>query len=152
MDINIRTLQATSTEVANPVDTETRSAAQKQTDLDSPQRVTVVEVAGEVDTNTAPFAQEQILPLAQTGSRLILNLTKVSYMSSAGLRMLLSLYRQVTDQDVQVLLVGLSEEVQDTMSITGFLGFFKTCETLGQALAAFNIQTYVELPLTPHNS
>ena len=48
----------------------------------------------------------------------------MAYMSSAGLRMLLVIYRTIVGQGGKVVLVGLSEELQDTMALTGFLDFF----------------------------
>jgi len=56
-------------------------------------------------------------------------------MSSAGLRMLLAMYRQVKSSDAHVVLAGLSEEIEDTMSMTGFLRFFTTSETVEAGLA-----------------
>lgn len=100
------------------------------------QEVSVAELAGEIDANTAPSIQEKILPLAQPGSKILLDMTQVPYMSSAGLRMLLSLYRQTTAKEGKLVLVGLTEDIQDTMSVTGFLDFFTTCETLESGLAA----------------
>lgn len=96
--------------------------------------VTVVEMAGDIDANTAPTVQKEVLPLAQPGSKILLDMTKVPYTSSAGLRLLLSLYRQVTGNDGQLVLVGLSEEIQDTMSITGFLDFFTRCDDVDAGL------------------
>lgn len=86
--------------------------------------VHVVEIAGELDANTSPMAQQQILPLATEGSRILLDLGGVTFMSSAGLRLLLSTYRQVVAQNGMVALAALSEDLQDTMSMTGFLSFF----------------------------
>jgi anti-sigma B factor antagonist len=102
------------------------------------QEVSVAELAGEIDANTAPSIQEKILPLAQPGSRILLDMTQVPYMSSAGLRMLLSLYRQTTAKEGKLVLVGLTEDIQDTMSVTGFLDFFTTRETLESGLEALN--------------
>lgn len=98
------------------------------------QDITVVEMAGDIDANTAPSVQEKVLPLAAPNSKILMDMTQVPYMSSAGLRMLLSLYRQVSALDGKVVLVGLSEEIQDTMSVTGFLDFFITCETQDSGL------------------
>ena len=98
----------------------------------------VVELIGEIDGSSAPAAQARILPLAGPGSHILLDMTKVPYMSSAGLRMLLSTYRQVTSKNGRIVLVGLSEEIQDTMSVTGFLKFFTTCSTLEAGLATLN--------------
>jgi anti-sigma B factor antagonist len=98
--------------------------------------ITLVELTGEIDGNTAPSAQARILPLATPGCKLILDMTQVGYMSSAGLRMLLSTYRQITSQKGHILLVGLSEDIQDIMSNTGFLKFFNTAATLEAGMAA----------------
>jgi anti-sigma B factor antagonist len=59
-------------------------------------------------------------------------------MSSAGLRTLLVLQRKaaektIEEQNIQIILVGLSEEIRDTMAITGFLDFFTVCETIDEA-------------------
>ncbi len=96
--------------------------------------VTVVELAGDIDAKTAPIVTEKVLPLAEPGSKIIMDMNNVPYMSSAGLRMLLTLYRQATAKDGKLVLVGLSEEIEDTMSVTGFLDFFKTSETVESGL------------------
>jgi len=98
--------------------------------------ITVIKLAGDVDASTALGVQEQVLPLAVPGSQIILDLTQVPYMSSAGLRMLLSLYRQVSAKEGKVVLVGVAEEIKDTMEVTGFLSFFTTCDTLDAGIAA----------------
>jgi anti-sigma B factor antagonist len=99
-------------------------------------QVTVVEIAGDIDSNTAPQAQEQVLPLVQPGSKVLLDMSGVEYMSSAGLRMLLSMYRQISRGDGGIVLVGLGEEIKDTMSVTGFLNFFTTRDTVDEGLQA----------------
>lgn len=53
--------------------------------------VKVVELIGDIDTKTAPSITEQVLVLVQPGSKLLIDMNQVDYMSSAGLRMLLSL-------------------------------------------------------------
>ena len=98
--------------------------------------VAVVELTGEIDASTAPKIQAQVLPLTQSNNKIILDLSGVSYMSSAGLRVLLSLYRQTTAKNGNLVLVGLSEDIEDTMSVTGFLNFFTVCKTLDSGLAA----------------
>ncbi len=101
--------------------------------------VTVVNLIGEVNYNTASAVEEAVFPLAQPNVLLLLNMTQVSYMSSAGLRMLLSLYRHVTSQDGQIVLVGLIEEIRDAMSVTGFLDFFIDCDSTKAAFSALNV-------------
>ncbi len=51
--------------------------------------VTAVEITGDIDANTAPKVTETVLPLVQPGSKILMNMSGVPYMSSAGLRSLL---------------------------------------------------------------
>lgn len=94
--------------------------------------IQVASVSGDIDANTAQTVTEKILPLVEAKSKIVLDMTGVAYMSSAGLRMLLSLHRQASALASQLVLVGLSEDVQDTMSVTGFLAFFKVADSLDE--------------------
>ena len=96
---------------------------------------TVVELVGDIDAKTTSEIQELVLSLAQSDSKIILDLSRVAYMSSAGLRMLLLLYRTVTAKQGKIILVGLREEIRDTMAVTGFLDFFTTCDDVESGLA-----------------
>lgn len=102
------------------------------------QGVTIIHLAGDIDGRTAPQIQDALLATMQTDGKLLLEMSRVDYMSSAGLRLLLLLYRQISDSEGQVALVGLPEMIQDTMSITGFLDFFTTYNTLEEGVAAMN--------------
>ena len=99
-------------------------------------QVAVVEIVGELDGKTAPEAQERVLPLVQPGCKIILDMTKVSYMSSAGLRLFLLLNRKISSNNGRIALIGLSEEIRDTMDMTGFLNYFTTFDTLNAGLDA----------------
>ncbi len=98
--------------------------------------ITVVAISGDLDAATAPLAQQQVLPLATAGSRILLDLSAVPYMSSAGLRMLLSTYRQLSANGGRIVLVGVAEEIQDTMSVTGFINFFTILNTVDEGIVA----------------
>jgi anti-sigma B factor antagonist len=99
-------------------------------------QVKVVVISGDIDGKTAPQAQETILAEMQPGSSILLDMSDVSFMSSAGLRVLLTTYRQANQAQSKVMLVGLREEIKDTMSATGFLNFFDIHETLQAGLQA----------------
>lgn len=99
-------------------------------------QITVIELDGAIDGKTAPEIQEQVLPLIQPGSHILLDMRRVNYMSSAGLRLLLLLYRQINGGDGRVVLVGVSERLQDTMAITGFINFFDICDTFDSGMKA----------------
>jgi anti-sigma B factor antagonist len=92
-------------------------------------------ITGEIDGRTAPEVQERLLPVAGTHQKLLIDMTQVTFLSSAGLRMLLLLYRQFAPRAGEILLVGVPEEIRDTMAMTGFSNFFTLAETRDQALA-----------------
>ena len=101
--------------------------------------VTIITITGDIDGNTAPQMQEQILPAIGSTAKVILDMTGVAYLSSAGLRSLLVLSRKaaeytIDEREVQLILVGLSEEIRDTMEITGFLSLFSIRSTRAEAL------------------
>lgn len=98
--------------------------------------VQVVRLSGELDAKTSPDAQARILELLQSGDRMILDMEEVRFVSSAGLRMLLVLYRQFAANQGRLVLVGLSDRVRDTMDTTGFLAHFATFGDLEAGLAA----------------
>lgn len=91
---------------------------------------TLIEVNGDIDGSTAPTLQEHIVAVAQPGCRLLLDMTNVDFMSSAGLRVMLLLYRQIAANTGKAVLIGLSDEIKDTMNATGFLKFFIVADTV----------------------
>lgn len=103
--------------------------------LNEEQGMVIVQLTGEIDGKTAPEAQAQITTKLTDGVRLLMNMSQVPYMSSAGLRMLLLVYRQVTAKHGCVVLVGLNDDIKDTMEATGFLEHFKTFPSQEEGIA-----------------
>lgn len=97
--------------------------------------IAVISLEGEIDGKTAPQAQEAIVPLMPEGAPLVLDMSGVGFMSSAGLRMMLLLYRQGASKGCTMALAGLSEDISDTMDATGFLSFFVVAPDAAAAVA-----------------
>lgn len=104
--------------------------------VDTLEGVEVATLVGTIDGASAPSAQAQLEPLLKPGSRFVLAMDGVDYMSSAGLRMMLMIYRQVNGRGGKVVLTGLRDEIRDTMMLTGFLDFFTTAPTVADGVAA----------------
>ena len=100
--------------------------------------ITVVTLFGELDSRTAPLVQDKLLDLPSPQARVLLEMSGVNYISSAGLRALLMLYRRMASSDGRVALVGLTESILDVMIVTGFLDFFAAYDTLAEGLAALS--------------
>jgi len=96
----------------------------------------VAVIAGDIDGKNAAQAQSELLPIIETSGKLLMDMSNVTFLSSAGLRMLLLLYRQATSKNGKVALIGLSEEIKDTMSMTGFLNFFIIADSMEEGIKA----------------
>ncbi len=98
--------------------------------------LTVVVLTGEIDGKTAPEVQSRLLPLAENGRKLVLDMQKVTFLSSAGLRVLFLLNRAASSGSGKIFLTGLVPELRDTMSVTGFLKCFQLFDSQEQAVEA----------------
>lgn len=98
----------------------------------------LLEASGDVDGATAPTLQEAVLGAAKPDCRLLLDMSRVEYMSSAGLRVMLLLHRQITAGKGKVILVGLSDDLKATMRDTGFLKYFVVADDVSSGAAALD--------------
>jgi anti-sigma B factor antagonist len=96
--------------------------------------VTVVELSGELDSGTAAHARDELVELVAHGGRVLLDMSRLAYMSSAGLRVMLLIYREATRSGTQVGLTGILPEIEAIMSATGFLHFFTVTDTLDDGI------------------
>lgn len=96
--------------------------------------VSIASVSGDIDGKSAPDAQAQLLGLLDKNPRLVVDMSHVGFLSSGGLRMMLLLYRQATSLNRRLVVVGLSEEIKDTMLMTGFLRFFTIASTVDEGI------------------
>ncbi|MBR1660448.1 MAG: STAS domain-containing protein [Oscillospiraceae bacterium] len=76
---------------------------------------------GRLDTNTSPVFQASVEPLMEGVGLLRLDLAELSYLSSAGLRVLLSLLQDMEDRNGKMELCNVNESVRDVFDITGLL-------------------------------
>lgn len=101
--------------------------------------VTVISLDGQLDSETAPQVQQDLQALLPEEGLVVLDLSRTLYMSSAGLRVLLLIYRQARHGTVRLALTGLSPEVRAIMEATGFLGFFTVVESVEQGVEALTV-------------
>lgn len=70
------------------------------------------------------LAIREIRSLAK-GVKVVIDVTQIQFANSAFLRNLLSMYRLLNVKQAKFVLVGLSDNLRDTMKVTGFLDFFE---------------------------
>ena len=90
----------------------------------------IIKVTGEIDSKTVSTLRSFIDEKLIEDKAVALDLTNVPFMSSAGLRTLLTLQRSTTKMNVDLALIGVASEIQDTMKVTGFLQYFKIYDSI----------------------
>jgi len=101
------------------------------------QKGTVLIVTGRMDNVTSPefeAACEKILQ--QNAKVLVLDFSGLSYISSAGLRGVLSVGKKFKSSGGRILICGLNKMVKDVFQISGFSGIFPIFDNREAALAA----------------
>ena len=90
----------------------------------------IIKVTGEIDSKTVSTLRSFIDEKLIEDKAVALDLTNVPFMSSAGLRTLLTLQRSTSKMNVDLALIGVASEIQDTMKVTGFLQYFKIYDSI----------------------
>jgi anti-anti-sigma factor len=99
--------------------------------------VVVVAPQGRLDRTTACAFEAELVPRADAGDRrLIVDFAEVSYISSAGLRVLLMAAKKAKAGGVTFALAGMGTRVEEVMDLSGFSSFFTIYATRADALAA----------------
>jgi len=77
-------------------------------------------IEGEIDTFTAPKLRNKLESIEIIPNRLIeLDLSKVVYMDSTGLGVIVACYKKVVRENGNLRLVGLSDRLKRLFTITG---------------------------------
>ncbi|MDR3766271.1 MAG: STAS domain-containing protein [Butyricicoccus sp.] len=80
----------------------------------------VLNLNGRLDTTTAPDFQQSLLEEIKTGKNIILDFSELAYVSSAGLRSLLTGQKAVAAGGQTMVLRHVSEEIMEVFDMTGF--------------------------------
>ena len=104
--------------------------------------VVVIEIAGRVDHGTAPAFGSVILPhvdgCAGDEKKLLIDMSKVNYISSAGLRILMIAAKGCRKQEGKVALAGLQPTVNEVFKIGRFDKVFEVFPSVHDALLALS--------------
>lgn len=80
----------------------------------------IFEIEGRVDTTTSSELQSVIAPEVANTNDLVLDCTKLIYISSAGLRVLLSVHKSMNKKGGKFSLTNVNEDILEIFEITGF--------------------------------
>ena len=88
--------------------------------------ITIVTLDGRLDTPASPEVSARVEPVVEDASgTIILDCQKLSYISSSGLRIFLTLRKAAAAAGGKVIVRGLVPEVRSVFMMTGFLNLFQ---------------------------
>jgi anti-sigma B factor antagonist len=102
--------------------------------------VAVVDITGRVTSGDgAELLRDKINSLLHQGRRkLLLNLSGVDYLDSAGLGEIVGTFATVRRQGGTLKLLGLTSRIRDLLSITKLLTVFETFDAEAEAVRSFS--------------
>lgn len=81
---------------------------------------------GRLDTLASQEVSQQLEGLAENASgTIILDCTEMSYISSSGLRIFLTLRKAASEKGGKVIVRGISNDIRSVFMMTGFLNLFE---------------------------
>ena len=99
--------------------------------------VTVVAVKGRIDSTTAPALGERLTASLEAPKvRVLLDFSRLEYISSAGFRILLLAAKRADESGSRLVLCGVSGKVRQLFDLGGFLDLFSITATREEGIAA----------------
>lgn len=97
----------------------------------------ILDVIGRVDSTTAPTLQDRLaVVLGEPRAKLLVDFTKLDYISSAGFRILLLAAKRADESGCRLVLCGISGRIRQLFELAGFLDLFSIEATREDGLAA----------------
>lgn len=97
--------------------------------------VEVHKIGSVLDASSCKEEQLHIVDILNSNKSVILDLSACTYVSSAGLRVLLYSYKLAASKGLTLYLVGVISAVREVMEITGFERFFQFFDTVEDGIS-----------------
>jgi anti-sigma B factor antagonist len=105
-------------------------------------KLPVIELEGEVDVYTAPQLKQQMINLLESGNKqMMIDLTKVEYLDSTALGVLIGGLKRMREMDGNMVLVCPSARIRRVFEITGLDKIFDIYNTADEAQEAVGKET-----------
>lgn len=80
----------------------------------------IMKIVGRLDTMTSPDLERAVTPLIDLGATIIFDCEQMEYISSSGLRVVLSTHKNLAAVGGNFIVRNLNREVRSVFDITGF--------------------------------
>ena len=96
----------------------------------------IVGIAGSLDSTTSPEAQKALDQVLAGARKVVLDFSKLDYISSAGLRVLLGAAKKLRGSGETLRMFGLNQSVREVFEISGFSTILAVYPSEAEALGA----------------
>lgn len=94
---------------------------------------TIVEVSGELDLHTSPRVRDHVMELIEGGTHLVaLDLTKVGFMDSSSLGVLITCLKHMREREGRLVLIGVQSTPMKVLQLTGLDRVFDILDAAAQ--------------------
>ena len=98
----------------------------------------IIALQGQVNSSNAATVETEVLSVVTQGAKnVLLNMTELSYISSAGLRVVLVLAKRLKQAGGKLVIYGMQPHVREVFDISGFLAILNVAGTRAEALEQF---------------
>ncbi|MDR5745966.1 STAS domain-containing protein [Caballeronia sp. LZ029] len=98
--------------------------------------VLIIAVDGRIDSTTSRQLEDVLPERVQATPRVLLDMSDVQYVSSAGLRVLLKAAKSARSTGHELVLTGLLPQVHEVFQVIGFDSLFRIVPDRAAAMAA----------------
>ncbi len=100
--------------------------------------MTVIDMTGRLDTSTSGDAYDEMVRIAKSGvSKVVLNLDKMEYISSAGLRVILTAAKLLKSSTGEMKICNANGVVKEVLETSGFNHIIDIYDQENDAIEAF---------------
>jgi anti-anti-sigma factor len=100
----------------------------------------IVELNGRVDATAETF-EADLKDMLVNESKIIIDCEKLNYINSSGLRIFLSIFKDVTKENSRIIICNLDENIIDLFKISGFFDLFEICNNRNEALELIELKS-----------
>ncbi|MCZ6790206.1 MAG: STAS domain-containing protein [Candidatus Dadabacteria bacterium] len=103
------------------------------------ENVKIVDLTGELETNSAPNLEKILIEFTkEEGMQVLINMENLDFASSAGLRVLLLISKQLKIMNGAMKMCGVNSIILEVFDISGFIDIFSIYENEEGALESFS--------------
>ena len=109
--------------------------SERHSEITSEGGIVTVKLPGRLDSTTSAAAETAVLAELRTGAGVIVDGADVTYMSAAGVRVLVDISRKAAERGTRLALCRFTGAAADCLTVSGFATLLKVAASVDEAAA-----------------